>query len=603
MSEGVSYEWTVDSSLPGMDETIRKLRLAESSLQDLWKTTIDSSQALHDLGKAAKEPEDEFRELRDTLEKLKLPGKIETLKKEIADFGKPVKVVNEDFKGVGQAVNGIRAQFTQLTEFAGIALLTEGVIGLVHVFERATSAAMNFGEAIVKAAAGDERTEKVFQLRLGNKGADRALGYSDKVSPFSEFTDLKPFESTLLRAGVPLEKLHTYIAAAGDVAAGSENKIEGMTNAVMALGEMFRSGKLSGRSLRGLNLGVEDMKALPEFSGKTDAQLAKVIENGTLTRVQVLRMIAGSDGLLGDKALEMSKTMGAKLDKLMDLPNRLYGEFSKSTAFDDLKGKIDGILAKFDPSAPDGKRIIDGIAKIGDALVHILDGVDLDEVLKDVLAIIETLPAAIKTVAEAFKLVGFGIHEAHEQLAPRVEQGKAAEAVQSGKGGVGAWFAAAFGGLSASAATPYGAGFALPAGQAKGMEAGTKEKLVPAAEKLIDVPNDITVKKGEIHSPSKLFERLGRHVGDGFALGIGASAAGIGDAMESAFTVPAPRGGRAPAAGMGDVYLTIEVPVHGSGGQQSARELGQAVGDAVRTILPSALADAFEQMNASGGNA
>ena len=393
MSQGISYDWSVNANLAGVDTGVKELDSAAASLKSVEHAT--------------KGTEDELKSLRKHLSDLRRPGEISKLKEEIAGFGKPVHAMKEgvheakeEWEGVGESVKKAHGHLTEFLEFAGIALAIDMVKELTeHVIE--------LGAEIVKAAAGEERTKKVFTLNFGVEGGEKALEYAEKFAEGSEYTEdqSKAFLSTLLNAGVPIKEMDKYMAAAGDVASGFTNKLEGMDRAIEAFRRMTLTGKLEGRALRGLNIAVPQLKELDEYKGKSDKQLKEILEKGTLTTSQVFRIIAGADKQLGDKAVTMGETMSAKLDKLKALPERIFQEFMNSPAFDVLKGKIDDTLKRFDPKSPDGQALIKGIGDIGLALLHVLDGVDIESVMKTVLKTIEAIPAAINAIGTAFHAI------------------------------------------------------------------------------------------------------------------------------------------------------------------------------------------------------
>lgn len=574
MSEGISYDWSVNANLTGVDVGVKELDSAAASLKSVEHAT--------------KGTEDELKTLRKQLADLRRPGEISKLKEEIAGFSKPVHAMKEgvheakeEWEGVGESVKKAHGHLTEFLEFAGIALAIDLVKELTeHVVE--------LGAEIVKAAAGEERTKKVFTLNFGVEGGEKALEYAEKFAQGSEYTEdqSKTFLSTLLNAGVPIKEMDKYMAAAGDVASGFTNKLEGMDRAIEAFRRMTLTGKLEGRALRGLNIGVPQLKELDEYKGKSDKQLKEILEKGTLTTSQVFRIIAGADKQLGDKAVTMGETMSAKLDKLKALPERLFQEFMNSTAFDTLKEKIDHVLERFDPKSPDGQVIIKGIGDIGEALLHVLDGVDIESVMKTVLKTIEAIPAAINAVGAAFH----AISDNWKYLKWLNPSGAVAGMVRD------KLFDAM---TSEPKKSGQKTGYDITTGMAEGIGEGVPA-VTKAATNMAKTPADITRRVNEVHSPSKVFERIGLHLGEGLADGIAAS--GMAAMMEDAITVPAlrlPAGGR----GVGGISVSLTVNVESKAGGHGAKETGQAIADDIGPSVVSALIDLFERAAAADGSA
>ncbi len=571
MSEqGISYAWSVEGAFPGLDDGLKKVDAATKATDGLKQST--------------KHVDDEMKTLQATLAKLKRPQEISKMKEEIANFGKELPHVSEGFKGVGHHIEETRSKLAGFLEFTGAMVAIELV-------EKLTETVFELGKEIIKAGAEEERTGKVFTINYGEVGGEQALKYAEKFAAASEFTEdqSKGFLAALLSSGVPLKEMDAYMAAAGDTASRFGNKLEGMNMAVEALGRANLSGKLDGRTLRALKIGVPQLSELEEFAHKSEAQLKKILSEGTLTKGQVLRVIAGKDGVLGDKGVEMSETMSAKLDKLASVPGRLFQEFGKTEAFEVLKGQIDQVLEKFDPSSPGGKQIIKGIGDIGLALTGSLKNVNVDDLVKGVKTVLDV----VTKVAEVFGFVARHVGDI----------GRATKSMASPVTGAYDLAKGVVKGLFGSAED---SGKAIGDGLSSGLAAGVP-KVADSAATMAETPGDITKKVNKIESPSKVFRGFGQNIVDGFALGIGAGAGGgIADVMAGAFSVPAPQlGGRAAGgmAGMGGISLSFgDINVDGHGAQDG-RELGRAVTEAVQELLPSALVDVFERANAMAGAA
>src|SRR5262249_14935398 len=151
------------------------------------------------------------------------------------------------------------------------------------------------------------------------------------------------------------------MAAALDVAAKSPNKLEGMERAIQALTRANISGAVDMRQLRGLSIGVEQLKVLPKFANLSVKQLKKEMEQGKLTKEDLLAVIAGPDKILGDLGIRAGKTMEARLTHLKAIPDQIFQKLAKTAAFDHVGDVIDRILEKLDPDSPTGKRISEAI--------------------------------------------------------------------------------------------------------------------------------------------------------------------------------------------------------------------------------------------------
>lgn len=585
MSEGISYEFAVDANLSSLDAALPRLKAADSAIKGLG----DSSEA----------SKLELKQLRDQLADLKRPAEIAKLKEEIANIGKPVaetkkslkslhEETKEGFRGVGESIEHVKGKLNSFLEFTGIAIAIELVKKLTeHVVE--------LGAEIVKAAAEEERTSAVFKLNFGVEDGEKALKYAEDFAAKGEFTEdqSKSFMVPLLKAGVPMKDMDLYLNAVGDVAAGYTDKIAGATAAVEAFSRMVKRGKLDGRSLSPLNIGIEQLRQLPEYAGKTTAQLKDILDKGTLTRTQVLRAIAEKDGVVGDKAVEMGKTMSAKLDKLQALPGRLYQEFMNASAFDVLKGKIDGILERFDPKSPGGQEIVKGIADLATALLHMTDGVNIKEVMGDVLGIMQAIPPVVDMMITGLKVVAQIVEGISFSWKSVKGFFKGEDRGNDGSGDYDPLTGMPMGSDGEETGKNYTDGLT------KGIASGSPA-LMSTATDMASKPMEITKSVNEINSPSKVFERLGLFMGQGLAGGLAKSQGGIDDVMRGAFAIPASSAAGQAMVGGGGIQVEINVTVDGRG-VASGRELGQQIAETIRPIVASELADAVERLNGAGG--
>lgn len=281
--------------------------------------------------------------------------------------------------GVGKAMREVRGRAMELAEAVGL-------VFAVETFKEGFEAVREFGSEIIKVAAEEERLSKSFEMSLGKEGGERATAYGEQFGKFTEFTEdqSKGFEASLIQAGVGIQDLSKYMAAAADVAAGSKDPIEGMSTAIEGLARANLTGKLDGRSLLRLHVGVPQLSGLEEFKDATEAQIKGIIESGSLTKDQVLRAIAGPDNVLGDKAVEMSKTMGSKLAHLGALPSQYAQKLFTTSGFDGLKDKFSEILESLDPDGPRGGRIFASLARSFDSLVGSVGQIDFESVASEI---------------------------------------------------------------------------------------------------------------------------------------------------------------------------------------------------------------------------
>ncbi len=614
MSDGIKYDWAIDAKLASVEAGVKTL---DQAIKNTDK-----------LAMATKGAETEFDRLSKRLSELEAPGKLQSLKAKIAELEHPTKKTHEGFKGVGHAIEETKGKAIGFGEAIGAVLafefLKEGV-GLIR----------EIGSEIIKAAAGSERMALSFKLVAGNEGARELLHWIDKIASKTEYTDdqLKGWSIQLLNAGVKVKDVDKYIAAGLDVAAKGGD----MGGAIDALSRANLTGKIEGRALRGLRIGMEQIKTLPEFKGLTDKQLDAKLEKTPITKAQVMKLIAGSDNQLGDLGLQAGQTMGARIKNLKTLPEQYMQKFEESPAFETFKEKLGEIFDSLDPNSERGEKIFKSLERSFTKVVDVVASINFEhwaEVIETkVVPAFETITGMIKPIVDAvmqmidgFKIMGKGV-EVMQSLSPaglaKSGFGYFKELLTGSKDGEPGRVERANKALLGSSplmagAADMGAGFNLkdwqaqhrndaaeylgvsvPRGMAKGITDGAS--LVSAASDELGMSAiDAMSSKLDAHSPSRVFEDLGANAGQGFILGIDKSKRGIDDVVQGAFAIPAPGGGRTLGAMGGDITISIPVTVHGGGGAD-ADELGRQLGEKVREVVLPMLIDALEQAGAEAG--
>jgi hypothetical protein len=305
---------------------------------------------------------------------------------------------------------------------------------------------------------------------------------------------------------------------------------------------------------------------------------------------QVLDVVAGPDRVLGDLGLRGASDMGTKLKNLSSLKETYAGRFAETKTYEDLKGYLAGAYKELapEPGRPLGEKLGADVAKAPGLVSGALYGKTPAEL--DRMGLGAQLVTGFEGALHTIKLLAFpaGV-EVGKDVAAGLKVG-----INSGHGEV------------------KDAGAGLGTGAVEGAREAT-----------------------DSHSPSRLFKRIGMDVGDGFVLGLEGSRRGIEAMANDVFAIdsrdpstwPALKGqewtgrlggaggfeiappgldagalaGAGGAGGVGGVTVNIgDIVIEGHAGEGGA-ELGQAVTNELRTLLPSALIDVFEQVSISAG--
>jgi len=561
-----------------------------------------------------------LKELEATLRKLQQPGKIKALEDQIKNFGKHGE---HGFKGIGHSIDEAKEKWNHFAEFVGAALVFEGL-------EKVTEKVIELGEEIIHAAAAAERMDLSFDLSMGEEAGRETVEYLERITGKTEFADeqLKGWAKSLVNAGVAAEDLDKNMAAAMDVAAKSPNKLEGMERAIQALTRANLSGAVDMRQLRGLSIGVEQLKTLPKFANLSVKQLKKEMEKGKLTKDDLLAVIAGPDKILGDLGLKAGKTMEARLLHLKSIPEEIFQKLAKTAAWEKLGGVIDRVLEKLDPEGPTGKRIgkaiEDAVSKVSD----LIDGIDIEGAIEGIISVFEALEDVAGPVLHAItaELEGWGyimatirghgdefVDKFAKAQQVRKERERAAdvrrtqkEAEESGDFDL-LDKAAASGALGERSKRYHEAAEKAGATTGQGFAAGVQKSRGQARDKTAEMGEDAVGamrKKLDAHSPSVVFEDLGAMAAAGFAMGVRGGARAVDDAVDGMMRAPAVAP-RAAGAG-GGISLTIErVEINsiGSNGEDAYRvggELARGFTDQLRPLLTSLAEEVAAELGAGG---
>ncbi len=164
------------------------------------------------------------------------------------------------------------------------------------------------------------------------------------------------------------------------------------------------SGIIDMRELRMLGIGVDQLKELPEFAKKSKAELHDLMKSGgSITEDQVFTLIEakGPDpSKLGDMANAMSKTVGARMSKVFELPEQYIQKLSKGAGLETLNGKFGEILAALDPDGPRGSAIFGSLERSFETIVGKVSEIDFEKVANEIeTEVIPGIEGMIKSIA------------------------------------------------------------------------------------------------------------------------------------------------------------------------------------------------------------
>lgn len=518
---------------------------------------------------------------------------------------------------LGHAFDNAKEKAHGLLEAMGMMLVFEGI-------ERAADKVAELGREIVTAAGKAERTDRSFKLLLGEEGGAALLEWVEKIAKYTEFTDdrLKSQLATLSRVGMRGMEAKRALAGALDIAALPGGNLE---EAVGALERLKRTGHVDNRTLGGMGFGEKDFFAqLSKRTGLPGSVLKANMEKGKFDSMQALESLYDlihqrTGKALGSVGVDMSKTLQGRMTHLADLPDQFFQGLAKSPAFQKFSDTIGKVLEKLDPDSPAGKRIFQGLDTAFTKFVDVMQKVDLERFSNTMVRLFEKLPPLIeqttnallelsKVTARMFGVTGPGAvgagghplsNKALDQVPGWKDSLKLNPDQQKGIAGFQNWAKRWLHiGNGATDAMTNGLLEDVDKVDDAGAKVGRAALEGAAGPKGVDA-----------HSPSRLFEDLGRMSGEGYVLGLESSADHIDAAMARVFAPDSvPPGAFARPAGGGGAFGSVQVVVqpgavvvttnvggHGAS-QGDAQQLGEEVAQRVESLLPSALVSAFERI-------
>jgi len=486
--------------------------------------------------------------------------------------------LSHEFEGVGETLGGLKHRIEGALEFTGLALLIEGVHRLAEEFTELAAEA-------VKAAAAEESLAHAAEFTLGKEGSRDLLEYVGQIADLTPFTkdQLAKWSIELARAGVQAQEIPKFLAAAGDLAARSTDRVGTMGTALEALTRAQLRGIISSKELVRLRIGVDDLQALPEFAGKSALEIQKVLSptakgGANFGIAELFDIIAGKDKVLGDQLEQTGGEVNSLLTHLHERPERFFAELADTEGYQRLKEELSTLLSALDPESPEGRRIFEGLQNIFNAVSEFLGNADIpslvvaltqtfEEFAYAFLGVLQLFPGTIgEAAAKAREELGLKlqVREMEEAGQIRTPNAKEERAIQSRL----AAFEDEIDAEDQAAAAGTGVGEAFGGG----VDQGVRDKL-------------------QIHSPSKVAEGWGENVSAGFTGGLESDAPSI-SALAGAISPAGGRGG--VTLNFGPVYVT---------GHDAAAQADNFIEQLKRKLTAADLLDMVEDANLSQGGA
>lgn len=526
------------------------------------------------------------------------------------------KKAEHGFRGVGSAIDGARESLRHMAEFTGGMLLFEGI-------EKGIDLVAELGKEAINAAAQAERLDLSFELTMGAESAKDILGYVERIQSKTEFTDdqLKGWTLSLRNAGLMGDDLYKSLVAAADVA--GRRGPQAMETAIDALSRANLTGKVEGRVLRGLGIPIAQLTELDKFKGLSDKQINKKLENVSITKDELLQVIAGPDKMLGDLAEKAGQTMNAKLKNVRTLPEQYFQKFAESPAYDRLKTTLDDVFANLDPESPRGQQIFSALETAFTGVVDMVGEIDVasiaDTIANDIVPAMKTFEVVVEETFGFVKGIGSVLDTVSDLLPGSTNAKDIPKTMEETK--LDNLYQLQVGKLRAQRE-------ALKAGKADSFALSPQDRALPGKDRIARQIADLSKPAGgnitdgfvqaladgkgfsyqagfdlgvashegtraaiDAHSPSRKFRSLGMTVPQGYSEGVRDGAPLVERAVDDTFAPPQLRGAgsRTVAASGGGVTIgSLSVTIQGA---HDAAEIPPAVAAAVKAEIMRTLED------------
>jgi hypothetical protein len=375
-------------------------------------------------------------------------------------------------------------------------------------------------------------TQGIFEDMLGADEGAGVLSWLGQIRKSTAFT-----RDQLEGLAQPLaeffkgDDLKRVIVAGLDVGRGDINRT---TAALDAFAKVASTGKISSKAFKTLGLTGPDFERLGAGAGG----------EASITTARLLSMIAGKNasGKLGDRSLQASDTLDAKINQLRGAPGELWEKLSDSPALPRITaaiGKFTDVItspAVIDSLARVLEKMGDQIPMVFEKLAELVERVDWAAVADGLGSIAGILARFGVGSAQKVATAVTGTNESGEKVGFFSRLSAAASSINP--------LAMFLGGDIDS-----GAQKDIAKKQGQDVVAGFMEGITLARQAFglrgVGAAMGADVHQGvaqelEIKSPSRVLRQIGWQTVEGFALGIESQAGRVGSVLDRAFGVEVP---------------------------------------------------------------
>lgn len=491
-----------------------------------------------------------------------------------------------------------------------------------------------FGSAMVEALAFKETTLIAFKSMLGGTAeANNAFERSVMFHRYSGFgsKDVIGQMKSIMGAGFSQKEAEVIFSGLADVAAVSGGGVPAMQSMLVQMAQAKSIGKFSMQDLKAImshagpaGISLDALFTnLSKSTGVARAQVPAALTAGTITAdqgiyafMQTIQEKIDKGAKLGHMSGQLaSGTISGLLNQLHSAPENLFFAMDlNSPGIKAFKGFLDNLVQVLNHLSEDGglfQRVLGDIIDDVGGLFASLNGPEGMAKMEAMFTFVaETGKLAWDTIGSAFSEFWEALKPFVDDVMPLLGDDWDAKGGMKGAADAFVFLAIAAGkalGVMLEIVTlPARIGKALESLDQAGRALGksivdglvdglkTNNPLVNGALNALLGPGAGLVGTArellDVHSPSGVFEDLGRQTAAGFSLGLGDGTEGVRQRMGELVAVPAlarAGGARSTNVELGGVHITLNV-AHGEDAEGLARRLGD--------LLPGELTTLFKRL-------
>lgn len=542
----------------------------------------------------------------------KLDQSLNILKQGSHSVGEAHKAHGQEVQKTTGFIHGLIAAFKPLEErmahIGGFEFIREGMEKILEIPGELIDKIKDLGVEMLNVAAEAEEMTITFKALFGAEDGERLLDYADELSAKTGILNdqWKGIEQTLGNAGFKIgPDMERAASAIADLGALSGHGAAGAEEAAHMFSTLQSLGEIHPRMLARFGLNVGDFwTELSRQTHKGVATLKKDMDKGKVdiefTKAAIEQLIVRKTHKgLGGLGADVGEDMMTRIRRFQNLPKLLFEGLKDTSGYKSIGDTLGRAFNALNPKGESGKKIFEGLASAFARVGNAIGAIDWPEVAGEIGKVIDVVGIFIAGgIAFTDQLVR-GFSRVIDIFTSAPDDFSAFSAAWTSVGenllAANAWLGEKMVGL----------GKALWMGLLDGL-AGGVTSVLDAVGNLGGAVVDKLKSVLGIHSPSLVFKGMGVMTTRGYAMGVEEESERARAAVASMSGADTPSiqnisTSSAVSRQGGTVQVSVSVPVVVHGGERGGDSIGDEIATRLRSILPTALTSAMEQLALEGG--